>query len=48
MFLKPQAGEFMYSVSGRNLSVASRDDRNRSYLPKALLPGPGPDSFDIP
>lgn len=48
MFLKPQAGEFMYSVTARNASVASLDDRHRSYLPKALLPGPGPDSFDIP
>jgi hypothetical protein len=38
----------MYSVTARNVSVASRDDRNRSYLPKALLPGRNLDSFDIP
>lgn len=38
----------MYSVTARNVSAASRDDRHRSYLPKALLPGPNLDSCDIP
>lgn len=38
----------MYSVTARNVSVASGDDRHLSYLPKALLPGPNLDCFDIP
>jgi len=47
MFLKQSVGKPMYSVTGSNAYVASRDARHGSCLGKTSFPGPHLDSFDI-